>query len=95
LSIDDATAPVSPASSPSARSKKAKEAEKVDDEYALAADIIKELTIHMAAEEEVFYAAVKTRSEDISHDVDEGFEEHRVAEEEDELFPEVRSSSET
>jgi hemerythrin superfamily protein len=110
-----------------ARYKKAKEAEKVDDQSALATDIIRELTIHMAAEEEVFYQAVKKRTEDIGDDVDEGYEEHHVAkvligeiedlkagsdpwvakmtvlienvehhvdEEEDELFPEVRSSSE-
>jgi hemerythrin-like domain-containing protein len=109
-----------------ARYKKAKEAEKIEDESALAATIIKELRIHMAAEEEVFYTAAKKKTEDISDDIEEGFEEHHVAkvlideiegldegsdswvakmtvlienvehhvdEEEDELFPEVRSSS--
>jgi hemerythrin superfamily protein len=92
----------------------------------LASKIIGELHIHMAAEEKVFYQAVKDRSEEIGEDVDEGYEEHHVAkmligelestepgsdrwlakmtvliesvehhvdEEEDELFPSVRSKS--
>jgi hemerythrin-like domain-containing protein len=110
-----------------ARYKKASEADKTKEAAALSAELITELTIHMAAEEEVFYRSAQKRSGEISDDVDEGFEEHHVAkvlieeiqgidagrdswvakmtvlienvehhidEEEDELFPEVRSSSE-
>jgi hemerythrin-like domain-containing protein len=110
-----------------ARYKDAREADKTDEAAALSAELITELRIHMAAEEEVFYRSAQTRSSEISDDVDEGFEEHHVAkvlideiealdagsdswvakmtvlienvehhvdEEEDELFPEVRSSSE-
>jgi hemerythrin-like domain-containing protein len=109
-----------------ARYKEATEADKTKEAAALSAKLIDELTIHMAAEEEVFYRAAQKRSGEISHDIDEGFEEHHVAkvlideigeleagsdswvakmtvlienvehhvdEEEDELFPEVRSSS--
>jgi hemerythrin superfamily protein len=110
-----------------ARYKKANEADQTKEAAALSAELMTELTIHMAAEEEVFYRAAQKRSGEISDDVDEGFEEHHVAkmlideistldagsdswvakmtvlienvehhvdEEEDELFPEVRSSSE-
>lgn len=92
----------------------------------LAAEIIDELKVHMAAEESVFYQSVKERSEEIAGDIDEGVEEHHVAkvligeieeleagtdvwiakmtvlmenvehhvdEEEEELFPAVRSAS--
>jgi hemerythrin superfamily protein len=92
----------------------------------LAEKIIEELTVHMAAEEVVLYEAVKERSDEISDDVGEGYEEHHVAkmligeigdlkpgsdkweakltvliesvehhvdEEERELFPSVRSST--
>jgi hemerythrin-like domain-containing protein len=109
-----------------ARYKKANEAGSAGEASELAAGIIDELNVHMAAEEAVFYTAVKERTEEISDDVDEGNEEHHVAkilideiaqlqagsdpwvakmtvliesvehhidEEEDELFPSVRSSS--
>ncbi len=111
-----------------ARYDQVQEAEDFDTAGTLAARIIDELEIHMAAEEAVFYASVKDRSEDLSDDVDEGVEEHHVAkiligeikeldvgsdpwvakmtvliesvthhvdEEEDELFPATRSSSDT
>jgi hemerythrin superfamily protein len=94
----------------------------------LATKIIEELQVHMAAEEKVFYQSVKDRSEEIGDDVDEGYQEHHVAqvligeiealdpgsdqwvakmtvliesvehhvdEEEEELFPSVRSQSTT
>jgi hemerythrin-like domain-containing protein len=105
------------------------EADDADDQKeasVLATSIIEELKIHMGAEEEVLYQAVKERSEEIGEDVAEGYEEHHVAkvlieeiegleagsdtwvakmtvliestehhldEEEDELFPSVRSHS--
>jgi hemerythrin superfamily protein len=105
------------------------DADEADDTKAmsnLAERIIDELNIHMAAEEAVFYRAVKGRSEAIHEEVGEGREEHHVAklliseieelkprsdtwqakltvliesvehhvdEEEDELFPSVRSST--
>jgi hemerythrin-like domain-containing protein len=46
---------------------------------ALAAEVIEELNVHMAAEETVFYQSVKECSEEIGDDVDEGVEEHHVA----------------
>jgi hemerythrin superfamily protein len=103
-----------------------KEADGTPDKSQLAARIMEELQIHMAAEEKVFYQSVKDRSEEIGEDVDEGYEEHHVAkmligelrsiasgsdtwlakmtvliesvehhvdEEEEELFPSVRSKS--
>jgi hemerythrin-like domain-containing protein len=111
-----------------ARYKDAQEADNQREASALAAELFTELDIHMAAEEKVFYRAVKERSDEISDDVDEGFEEHHVAkvlideiecldagsdpwvakmtvlienvehhvdEEEEELFPAVRSSSDS
>jgi hemerythrin superfamily protein len=104
----------------------ANEADDGAEESMLAAEIIRELKVHMAAEEAVLYRSVKARSEEIGGDVNEGFEEHHVAkvligeietldsgseswtakmtvliesvqhhvdEEEDELFPSVRSST--
>lgn len=109
-----------------ARYGEAQDADDVKQASVLAESIIAELKIHMAAEEKVFYDAVKERSEDIGEDVDEGYEEHHVAkvligeieglepgsdrwvakttvliestehhleEEEEELFPTVRSNS--
>jgi hemerythrin superfamily protein len=104
----------------------ADEADNTEEASALAGEIIKELKIHMAAEEAVFYRAVKERTEEIHEEVDEGAEEHHVArvligeienvapgsdswvakmtvliesvehhvdEEEEELFPSVRSAT--
>jgi hemerythrin superfamily protein len=110
------------------RYNEAEEAKEFDTAGVLASRILEELEIHMAAEEAVFYASVKDRSEELSDDVDEGIEEHHVAkiligeikdlevgsdpwvakmtvliesvthhvdEEEEELFPTSRSSSDT
>jgi len=46
---------------------------------ALAAQIIHELVVHMATEEEVFYQSVHELTDEVSGDVDEGVEEHHVA----------------
>jgi hemerythrin superfamily protein len=62
-----------------ARYKKANDADKTKEAATLSGEIITELTVHMAAEEEVFYRAAQKRSSAISDDVDEGFEEHHVA----------------
>src|SRR5580704_5773182 len=51
------------------RYRAAHEADNTDQASALATEIIKELKIHMAAEEAVFYRAVKERSEEIHEDV--------------------------
>ena len=108
------------------RYKEADEADKTAEASELAATIIRELNVHMAAEESVFYKAVKERTSGIKDDVDEGYEEHHVAklligeigdltagsdswvakmtvliesaehhvdEEEEELFPSVRTST--
>ena len=61
------------------RYKDADEADKSKEASELADKIIHELVIHMTAEEEVFYEAVKERSGEIKDDVDEGYEEHHVA----------------
>ena len=108
------------------RYKDADEAGKTEEASELADAIIRELNVHMVAEESVFYQAVKKRTGEIKDDVDEGYEEHHVAkvligeigdlkagsdswvakmkvliesvehhvdEEEEELFPSVRSST--
>ena len=108
------------------RYKDADEADDTNEASQLADAIIRELNVHMVAEESVFYQAVKKRTNEIKDDVDEGYEEHHVAkvligeiqdlkpgsdqwvakmtvliesvehhvdEEEDELFPSVRSST--
>jgi hemerythrin-like domain-containing protein len=108
------------------RYKDADEADKTAEAAELADLIIGELKVHMTAEEDVFYQAVKKRTSEIKDDVEEGYEEHHVAkvlideigdlkagsdtwvakmtvliesvehhvdEEEDELFPSVRSST--
>lgn len=62
-----------------ARYTEANEADRSDEAAALAARIVEELTVHMAAEEEVLYQAVKERNEEIHEDVAEGVEEHHVA----------------
>ena len=46
----------------------------------LAAKIIVELEVHTTIDEEIFYPEIKTASEDIKEIVDEGIEEHNVAE---------------
>jgi hemerythrin superfamily protein len=104
----------------------AHDADKTKEASVLASLIIEELTVHMSAEESVFYRSVKSRSDEIDEDVNEGREEHHVAkvlikeieglkpgsdswvakmtvliesvehhikEEEEELFPSVRSST--
>jgi hemerythrin superfamily protein len=108
------------------RYKDADEADRSEEASELAEKMIHELEVHMTAEEDVFYEAVRKRSGEIKDDVDEGYEEHHVAkvlideighldsgsdpwvakmtvliesvehhidEEEDELFPSVRSST--
>jgi hemerythrin-like domain-containing protein len=107
--------------------KDADQGDKTAEASKLADAIVRELKVHMTAEEDVFYEAVKKRTGEIKDDVDEGYEEHHVAkvligeiedlepgsdswvakmtvliesvehhidEEEDELFPSVRSSTE-
>lgn len=109
-----------------ARFKKAKDAEDVAEMTRLAETVIAELTVHTTIEEEIFYPATKSLTEETTEDVAEGVEEHNVAkrlmselqelepgsetwiakmtvliesvehhaeEEEEELFPEVRSNT--
>jgi hemerythrin superfamily protein len=109
-----------------AKFNKAKDAEDVAEMTRLADSIITELTVHTTIEEEIFYPATKSLTEETTEDVAEGLEEHKVAktlmaelqelepgsetwvakmtvliesvehhagEEEEELFPEVRSKT--
>jgi len=61
------------------RYRDADEADKTAEASELSATFIHELNVHMTAEEDVFYQAVKERTDDIKEDVDEGYEEHHVA----------------
>ncbi len=54
----------------------------------LAAKIIVELEVHTTIEEEIFYPAIKEASEEIKDIVDEGIEEHHVA---DTLIGEIKA----
>jgi hemerythrin superfamily protein len=62
--------------------KRFKDAEEKDDTATMqevAAKIVDELQIHMTIEEEIFYPAIKGKSEEITDTVYEGVEEHHVA----------------
>jgi hemerythrin superfamily protein len=62
--------------------KRFKDAEEKDDTATMqevVAKIVEELTIHTTIEEEIFYPAIKSETEEIKDTVDEGLEEHHVA----------------
>ena len=56
----------------------------------LAAKILIELEVHTTIEEEIFYPAVKQADEELKETVDEGLEEHHVA---DTLMKEIKTLS--
>ena len=63
-----------------ARFQAAEEEKDTETMMELAAKIIVELEVHTTIEEEIFYPEIKGASEDIKDIVDEGVEEHHVAE---------------
>jgi hemerythrin-like domain-containing protein len=62
-----------------ARFKAAQENDDVETMSSVALEVIRELEVHMALEEQIFYPAVRDANEEISDTVDEGEQEHHVA----------------
>jgi hemerythrin superfamily protein len=76
--------------------KRFKDAEEKDDTATMqevVAKIVEELTIHTTIEEEIFYPAIKSETEDIKDTVDEGLEEHHVAKRLMDELPTVEAGS--